>query len=177
VIIERLGLADACVIRAEPVHDDRGSFARLFDRRTFADAGLCTDYPQRSVAYNRKRGIVRGLHFQTAGYVEIKTVRCLRGSVFDVIVDARPNSETFGTWVSRILEEDHLETLYVPAGFAHGYQSLSDRSELEYAISADYVAGAASGIAWDDPDLAIPWPLRDEASLSERDRSLPRLRG
>jgi dTDP-4-dehydrorhamnose 3,5-epimerase len=165
----------ATIIEPEPTSDERGLFARLLDLEEFRRNGMPTEFIQASTSYNRRRGTLRGLHFQAEPHAEIKLVRCTAGAIFDVIVDVRPGSPSFGRWQSFELNAVNRFTLVVPAGFAHGFETLADGSEIFYQMTRPYVAGAERGIIWSDPDLAIAWPL-EPAEMSERDRSLPRLR-
>lgn len=158
------------------MEDERGFFSRLFCADTFLEQGLWTDYPQWSASFNRRRGTLRGLHFQAPPHEEIKLVSCTRGAVFDVAVDVRPGSRSRGKWVGVELSADNRSTFYIPAGFAHGFQTLSDDAEVRYHISERYRPEAARGVRWDDPDLAIAWPPADQRVISGRDRALPRLR-
>lgn len=160
------------IIEPEPHRDARGYFARLFCREEFAARGLVTDWPQVSTAFNQQRGTLRGLHYQVAPHEEVKLVRCTRGAVFDATVDLRPGSPTFGQWFSVELSETTGLMLYVPVGIAHGLQSLTDQSEVLYLISTPHAPASTGGVRWNDPRLAIPWPLPDPI-LSDRDRQLP----
>lgn len=161
-------------IELEPKHDERGSFVRLFDEQLFRDAGLLASFPQHSLAINTLAGTIRGLHWQSVPASETKVLRCTRGRIFDVLVDVRAGSLTFGRWQAFELTEGSAVSLYVPEGFAHGYQTLTDGCEVEYLISAAYSADASRGVRYDDPDLAIPWPL-PVTLVSERDRAWPAL--
>jgi dTDP-4-dehydrorhamnose 3,5-epimerase len=175
-VIFRDTAVDGCVIiDVEPQHDDRGLFARTFDAADFERRGLHTTFVQCSVSYNRRAGTLRGLHFQALPHGEVKLIRCIRGRVFDVVLDARPDSPTFARWVSIQLDEENRRSVYVPAGCAHGFLTLTDRSELTYSISTPFLAKAARGVSWNDPDLAIPWPI-DPVIISARDRTWPLLR-
>jgi dTDP-4-dehydrorhamnose 3,5-epimerase len=171
---EPLPLAGAYRIRIEPAVDDRGFFARRFCAETFRRHGLETDFVQRSVSYNARRGTLRGLHFQAPLAAETKIVRCARGAAFDVVVDLRPGSPTLGRWHSEQITADNRLMLYVPRGLAHGFQTLADDTEIEYEITPAYDPQAARGVRFDDPTLAIAWPVRD-AIVSLRDRGLPLL--
>jgi dTDP-4-dehydrorhamnose 3,5-epimerase len=167
---------DGCVIvDVEPHGDDRGLFARTFDAAEFERRGLQTTVAQSSASYNTRAGTLRGLHLQASPHEEVKLIRCTRGRVFDVVLDARPDSPTFARWVSVELAEETRRSVYVPAGCAHGFVTLEDGSELAYSISTPYVPDAARGVRWDDPDLTIPWPI-DPVIISSRDRNWPRLR-
>jgi dTDP-4-dehydrorhamnose 3,5-epimerase len=174
VTFEPTALAGAFVVRYAPLVDERGFFARVFDFDAFADHGLESQYPQHSVGVNVRANLVRGMHFQAGVHAEAKLVRCCVGRIFDAIVDVRVGSPTFGKWCALELSAARPEMLYVPRGFAHGYQTLSEHSEIHYLISARYEPGAARGVRWNDPDVAIAWPLADPA-VSARDASLPLL--
>jgi dTDP-4-dehydrorhamnose 3,5-epimerase len=169
-----LPIAGAFKIALEPMTDERGFFARRFCAETFARQGLKTDFVQHSVSFNLRRGTLRGLHYQADPHAETKLVRCTRGEAFDVLVDLRRSSPTFGRWHAEVLSADNRTTLYIPAGCAHGFQTLADATELDYEISPAYVAEASRGMAYDDPDLAIDWPVA-EATLSPADHARPRL--
>jgi len=162
------------LFRAETNRDERGYFARLFDRDVLADAGCVTEFPQWSVAYNDVAGTLRGLHWSAPPHEEAKVVRVVAGAVYDVLVDLRPGSPTRGRHLAFELREADAAALYVPAGFAHGYQTLVDRTYVAYAISCAYVPAAARGINASDPALRIGWPL-PVSVISERDRALPSL--
>lgn len=160
-------IAGAFLIEPEPSEDERGFFARIFDAAEFARRGLETSFPQWSLSYNAKRGTLRGLHYQAPPHEEVKIVRCTRGAVWDVLVDLRR-----GGTVGFELTADNRRALYVPRGVAHGFQSLADATEMCYFISAEYAPDSARGLRWNDPALAIRWPIADPI-LSERDRSFP----
>src|ERR1700730_18433320 len=152
---EKLQIEGAFALVPEPAVDERGDFARIFCAREFADRGLVDSFVQLSVSRNVSRGTVRGLHFQAAPHWETKIVRCTRGAVFDVVVDLRPGSATVGRWVAIQLSAAARNAVYVPAGCAHGFQTLAADCEVEYLIRPEYVPAAARGIRWDDPSLAI----------------------
>lgn len=166
-------LADAFIIEPEQLADERGFFARISCAREFESRGLVSNFVQTSIAYNHKRGTLRGMHFQVAPYEEVKTVRCTMGSIFDVIIDLRPDSPTYLSWMSVVLSAENRHMLYVPEGFAHGYQTLEDNSEVFYEMSQFYVPESARGIRWDDPSIAIGWPDAEERVISDKDRKLP----
>jgi dTDP-4-dehydrorhamnose 3,5-epimerase len=169
-----LDLPGSYLIEPELMTDERGHFARMFCTEEFAAQGLETNFVQRSISFNHQRGTLRGLHFQKSPHGETKIVRCTAGAIFDVLVDLRPGSPTYGKSVSRELSAANRAMLYIPEGFAHGFLTLSDNTEVYYEISRAYVPEAASGIAFDDPDLAIRWPLAPTV-ISDKDRALPRL--
>lgn len=175
MIIEELCLPGVYCVKPEPIWDDRGFFARCFSRDLLAVKGLCTEFSEWNLSHNARRGTLRGLHWQAAPYSEVKVVQCLRGAVFDIAVDLRMRSSYYGKWVSTELSSENRCILYIPAGFAHGFQTLTDDAELLYHISEPYRADAARGVRWDDPELAIPWPPCGARILSERDAALPLL--
>lgn len=156
--------------------DERGFFVRTFCEREFRQRNLNVHWPQANLTHTRFRGMIRGLHWQAPARPEIKLIRCSRGSVWDVVVDVRPESTTFGQWAAFELSDENARQLYVPAGFAHGFQCLSDAVELNYLMGAEYVPDLARGVRWDDPDLQIAWPLPLTPPLSPRDAALPGLR-
>lgn len=167
-------LDGAFVVEPEPVSDDRGFFARSFCQNEFRAHGLEPAAAQCNISFNRKRGTLRGLHFQAKPHEEAKLVRCTRGTIWDVIVDLREGSPTRHLWFSAELSADNYRALYVPAGFAHGFQTLVDDSEVLYLMSEFYHPESARGLRWDDPVLGISWPFSDPV-LSPRDRSYPLL--
>ena len=172
---ESLSLSGAYRIRMIPLADDRGFFVRRFCAETFRSRGLETDFVQRSVSYNARRGTLRGLHFQAPPAVETKIVRCTRGAVFDVIVDLRADSPTYGDWHGEEISADNRLMLYIPRGFAHGFQTLTDHTEVDYEITPAYEPNAARGIRFDDPALAIDWPV-PQLIISPRDTNLAKMK-
>ena len=170
-----LAVEGAFLIEADPQIDERGHFVRLFDAEAFADRGLCTTWAQEATSFNRERGILRGFHYQAPPFEEVKVIRCTQGAIFDVILDLRLQSPTFRHWASVELRGNRFDSLYVPAGCAHGYQVMEDGSEVNYLISSAYHSDLQRGIRWDDPQLAVPWPVASPR-LSERDRTFPFLR-
>jgi dTDP-4-dehydrorhamnose 3,5-epimerase len=167
------GLAGAWLIEPEQKHDERGWFARTWCAHEAAAHGLPARFAQCSTSFNIRAGTLRGLHFQAPPAPEAKLVRCTRGRVFDVIVDLRPSSPTWLGWFAVELDADSGRSLYVPPGFAHGFQTLADASELFYQISVPYRPELAAGVRWDDPDLAIAWPAARQRIISARDQTLP----
>jgi dTDP-4-dehydrorhamnose 3,5-epimerase len=176
MLFRPLDIPGLFLIELERMEDERGFFSRLFCADTFLQHGLCTDYPQWSVSFNSRRGTLRGLHFQAPPQEEVKLVSCTRGAVFDVAVDLRLGSPSRGKWAGVELSADNRSALYIPAGFAHGFQTLTDDAEVRYHISERYRPEAARGVRWDDPDLAVVWPRADQRVISGRDQTLPRLR-
>jgi dTDP-4-dehydrorhamnose 3,5-epimerase len=165
-------LAGTWVIELELVTDERGSFARTFDAHEFRERGMDPAVLQCNTSFNARAGTLRGMHFQADPYAEPKLVRCVRGSIFDVALDLRPESPTYCRWHGVELSADNGRMLFVPRGFAHGYQTLVDDCEILYQMGERYVPDAARGIRWDDPTFAIEWPTaaRDRV-ISDRDRS------
>lgn len=172
MIFTETRLANAFVIDPEPYADERGLFARTFCAREFAEHGLDTTPVQCNVSLNRGRGTMRGMHWQAAPHEEAKLVRCTHGAIHDVIVDLRPDSATFGEHVGVELTAGNRRMLYVPEGFAHGFLTLEDDTEVFYQMSAFYEPDAARGLRYDDPALGIRWPAEVRV-VSERDRSWP----
>ena len=165
-------LVGAWVIELETIVDDRGYFARSFCADEFREHGLETQFVQGNVSYNREAGTLRGMHYQIAPHEEAKLVRCSRGAIFDVIVDLRRGSETLGQCFCVELTADNGRMLYVPKGFAHGFQSLLPDTEVCYQMSDAYAPSSGRGFRFDDSEIAIPWPL-EVTQVSERDRELP----
>ena len=166
-------LQDAFVLELEHHEDERGFFARAWCRDEFDDHGLVPQLAQCSISRNRLAGTLRGMHFQTAPHEEAKLVRCTAGAVFDVIIDLRRDSATYCEWLGVELEAERGNALYVPKGFAHGFQTLVDETDVLYMISDPYVPEAASGVRWDDPAFGIDWPNASLRTISDRDCSWP----
>jgi len=171
VIFSPTPLDGAFVVTLERLTDARGSFARTFDAAVFAGHGLEPGVAQCNTSVNRRAGTLRGMHFQRAPHAEAKLVRVTRGAVFDVIIDLRPESRTFSQWFGIELNADNGRSLYVPAGLAHGFQTLVDDSEVLYLMSHHFVPEAAGGVRWDDPAFRIQWPDAPPAGrvISDRD--------
>lgn len=167
-------LSGAYVIELEPATDERGFFARSFCESEFSSHDLPSRFVECNVSYNRLAGTTRGMHWQVGKNAEAKLVRCTAGAIFDVIVDLRHDSETLNRAFSVELSAANHRALFVPTGFAHGFQSIEDDSEVFYQMSAVHDPAAARGFRWDDPSLSIPWP-QIPSVISDRDRSLPLL--
>jgi len=161
-------------IRVTASHDERGLFARTCDNRFFAESGLNSNWVQFSTSYNFQRGTLRGLHYQSAPHGEVKLVRCTRGRIFDVAVDIRPGSKSLYRWHGIELTSEDRNAMYIPQGFAHGFVTIEDHSEVFYQMSAEYVSEAACGIRFDDPQISIDWPL-EPVCISPRDLGFARL--
>jgi dTDP-4-dehydrorhamnose 3,5-epimerase len=173
VIFTPTHLQDAVIIDVERRGDERGYLARTFCEREFTEAGLVAHFVQASTIFSPKKDTLRGLHFQTAPHGEVKVVRCTRGAARVTIVDLRPDSSTYLQWVGVELSPDNGRLLYVPIGFAQGYQTLTDETEVAYQMSHEYVPEAASGVRWDDPAFGIEWPPAQARTISERDAAWP----
>lgn len=167
----QLELDGVWLIDLEKRGDERGSFARTWCRDEFEAHGLNTHLSQCSLAYNENISTLRGLHFQKAPHAETKTVFCLRGVIYDVVVDLRPASKTFCKWLSVELDGKKPQVLYIPEGFAHGYQTLTGETEIFYQMSAAYEPEAAAGVRWNDPAFEIQWPETKSRIISEKDQS------
>lgn len=173
MIFTRTGLEGAVVIDLERREDERGFLARVFCESEFAQRGLETRFVQASTVYTASAGTLRGLHYQKSPHREVKLIRCTSGSAQVVIVDLRPESATYERWISVELSPVNGRLLYVPEGFAQGYQTLVDRTELAYQMSHEYVPSAAHGVRWDDPVFAIGWPPTERRMISARDLAWP----
>jgi dTDP-4-dehydrorhamnose 3,5-epimerase len=174
--ITPLGIPDVLLITPKRHGDARGWFAETWSRKTLAEAGVDAEFVQDNQAFNAKKGTLRGLHFQKAPHAQAKLVRCLRGAILDVAVDVREGSPTYGRWVSAELTAQGGEQIFVPRGFAHAYCTLTDDCEISYKVDGLYAPETEGGLIWNDPDLAIPWPVDGEPALSEKDKLLPRLK-
>ena len=170
VIFEETKLKGAFLIETESIEDERGFFVRTFCSREFGEHSIRFRVVQCNTSYNRLKGTLRGLHYQASPHEEAKLVRCVAGSAFDVIVDLRPGSPTLGKWCSAQLSAANRRMLFVPEGFAHGFQTLENDTELFYLMSEPYHPESAQEIRWDDPRIAIEWPM-PAAVTSDRDRN------
>lgn len=174
--ITPLALPEVLLITPKRHGDGRGWFAETWSARVMAEAGLTRPFVQDNQAFNAAKGTLRGLHFQTAPHAQGKLVRVLQGAIYDVAVDVRAGSPTFGKWVAAELTAAGGEQLFIPRGFAHGYCTLEDGVELFYKVDGQYAPDREGGVIWNDPDLAIPWPLSGQPVLSDKDLRLPRLK-
>jgi dTDP-4-dehydrorhamnose 3,5-epimerase len=165
-------LIGAWLICLEPNHDSRGFFARTFCLEEFGAHGLETAYPQHSVSFSVHKGTLRGMHYQREPHGEAKVVRCIRGKIWDVIIDIRPDSPTYRRWQGFELSDSNGYELYIPKGFAHGFQTLAECTEVSYLISEVYVPTGAGGIRYNDASFGISWPL-PVSDISEKDQSWP----
>ena len=173
MIFKETKLKGAFIIEMEPIKDMRGFFARAWCKKEFEEHGLKPYLVQANITFSRKKGTLRGMHYQVAPYQEAKLVRCLKGALFDVIIDLRPDSPTYREWIDIELAEDNYKALYVPEGFAHGYQTLKDNTEVFYQVSQFYCPDSERGIRWNDPAFGIKWPQAQELVISEKDENWP----
>ena len=165
-------LKGAYILEVEPFTDERGFFARGFCVNEFKAYGLQTRIRQCNTSFNNEKGTLRGLHFQKSPYQEAKLVRCTKGRIFDVMVDIRPDSSTFLRWVGYELTDENYRSLFIPEGFAHGYQTLVDNTEVFYHVSEFYHPESSCELRWDDPDIGIEWPMQPQ-SISDKDGKAP----
>ena len=172
MIFSPTSLEGSYLIDLERHEDDRGFFARSWCAREFEEHGLAGDLKQCNISYNAKRGTLRGMHYQDKPFEEVRLVRCTRGSIYDVIIDLRPQSVTFRKHVGVTLSEEKRNALYVPKGFAHGFITLQDEVEVFYQMSEFYHPECARGVRWDDSAFGLRWPIEVQV-ISERDRTYP----
>jgi dTDP-4-dehydrorhamnose 3,5-epimerase len=172
MIFTETKLKDAFIIQPERLGDQRGFFARTWCQREFEAHDLNPCLVQCNISFNKKKGTLRGMHYQTAPYEEAKLIRCTKGAIYDVIIDLRPDSRTIAQYMAVELTAENRTMLYVPKGFAHGFQTLTDNSEVFYQMSEFYVPQYARGVRWNDPAFAIEWPP-DERIILERDQTYP----
>jgi dTDP-4-dehydrorhamnose 3,5-epimerase len=173
MIFQETKLKGAYIIEVEPIKDERGFFARTFCREEFQKHGLNPCVVQCNISYNRHKGTLRGMHYQSAPFSEAKLVTCLVGSIYDVIIDLRAESPTYGEWLAVELSARHpRHMVYVPENFAHGFQTLADDTEVFYQMSETYHPEAARGVRWNDPAFGIAWPAGNRI-VSKKDQSFP----
>lgn len=165
-------LKDAFIIDLDKFEDDRGFFARSWCKKEIDEHGLNSNVVQVNVSNNRKKGTLRGMHYQVSPYEETKLIRCTKGALYDVIIDLRPDSETYKQWIGVELTAGNYKSLYVPEGFGHGFQTLEDDTEATYQVTEFYTPGAEAGIRYNDPQFAIDWPM-EIAVISDKDRNWP----
>lgn len=164
-------LKDSYIIELEKITDERGFFARSWCQKEFEKYGLNSNLVQCNISYNKTKGTLRGMHYQIEPYPEAKLVRCTQGAIYDVIIDLRSNSPTFKQWIGIELTAKNHKMLYIPKGFAHGFQTLEDDSEVFYQMSEFYHPECARGVKWNDPSFNIQWLLTENLTISERDLS------
>lgn len=169
-----LAIPDLVLVRAKAFEDERGFFMETYRRTQFAEGGISATFVQDNFSHSARRGVLRGLHYQKEPRAQGKLVIVLRGKIYDVAVDIRRGSPTYGRWMAVELSQEEHTMLWVPPGFAHGFCVLSDGADILYKCTEEYAPELEAGIRWDDPDLAIPWPVENPV-LSEKDARLPRL--
>ena len=172
MLFTELALAGAYIVDLEKREDSRGFFGRTYCQREFGDHGLATQMPQSNASFSKMRGTLRGMHYQEVPYEEAKLVRCTRGAIFDVIVDVRPHSPTFREWTGVELTEENHRMLYVPEGFAHGFITLVNDTEVNYQVSQFYAPGHERGLRYNDTSIGIEWPV-DVNVISDKDETWP----
>jgi dTDP-4-dehydrorhamnose 3,5-epimerase len=172
MIFTETQLKGVYIIDPERIEDQRGFFARTWDRHEFEVRGLNTSLAQCNISYNARRGTLRGMHYQAAPHAETKLVRCTSGAIYDVIIDLRPSSPTLRQWLAVELSANNRRMLYIPEGYAHGFQTLTDHSEVFYQMSEFYVLDSARGVRWNDPAFGIVWPEVPQA-IAARDQAYP----
>jgi dTDP-4-dehydrorhamnose 3,5-epimerase len=173
VIFRETSLKDVFIIEPERIEDERGFFARAWCKKEFEAHGLNPCVVQINLSFSKKRSTLRGMHYQGVPHQEAKLFRCIRGAIYDVIIDLRPASPTYLKWIGVELTADNRKMLYVPEGFAHGYQTLVDNTEVLYPVSQFYSPESERGVRWNDPTFGIEWPDRDNVVISQKDKSWP----
>lgn len=173
MIFKETKLKGAFIIEVEPMRDNRGFFARAWCQKEFEAHGLITNFVQANVTFSPKKGTLRGLHYQIAPHEEVKLVRCTRGAIYDVIIDLRPESLTYKQWLGTELSAGNRKMIYIPGGFAHGYQIYMGDTEVFYQVGQFYAPEYERGIRWDDPAFGIEWPIASPLLLSEKDKRWP----
>jgi dTDP-4-dehydrorhamnose 3,5-epimerase len=172
MIFNKTDFKGVFIIEIEKQTDERGFFARTWDKKKFEENGLNSKLVQCNISFNKKKGILRGMHYQIAPYEEAKLIRCTRGKIFDVIIDLRPESNTFKQWFGVEINDENYKMLYVPEGFAHGFQTLEDNTEVFYQMSETFMPDYARGIRYNDSIFDIKWPITPPI-ISEKDRIYP----
>lgn len=173
MIITETKLAGCFSLEVEPIADDRGFFARRWCVKELSAYGMSADFVQSNLSFNNKRGTIRGMHYQLAPYAESKLVSCLRGAIFDIVIDLREESPTFKESFGIELSAENRKSLYIPKGFAHGYQTLTDDAEVAYLVDEFYNREYERGLRFNDPAFKIVWPITSEVTVSERDQAHP----
>jgi dTDP-4-dehydrorhamnose 3,5-epimerase len=173
MIFTETKLKGAYIVQLERIKDERGFFARAWCKKEFEQHGLISRLVQCNFHFNGKRGVLRGMHYQIAPNEETKLVRCTKGSIYDVIIDLRPNSSTYKQWIGVELNAKNRHMLFVPEGFAHGYQTLVNDTEVFYQVSEFYYPEAERGVRWNDPVFGVEWPITDNLKISEKDENQP----
>ena len=173
IIFTETKLKGAFVVDPQKFDDDRGFLSRSYSATEFESLGLNPRIAECNISFSKKRYTVRGMHFQKPPFAQAKLVRCTKGAVYDVIIDLRPDSPTFKQWIGEELTAENRRMLYVPEGFAHGFQTLEENSEVFYQISVAYNPGSEGGVRWNDPVFGIDWPANDGVTINARDQNFP----
>lgn len=173
MIFKASKLIDAYTVELDKHEDSRGFFSRMWCSKEFKDHGLIDHFVQMNLSFNQYKGTIRGLHYQAAPHQEAKVFRCIRGEIYNVIIDLRQESPTYMQWAGFHLSAENRRMLYVPEHFANGYQALTDDAEVFYMVSQFYAPGAEKGVRYDDPSFNIDWPVKDDLQVSEKDQSWP----
>jgi dTDP-4-dehydrorhamnose 3,5-epimerase len=173
MIISETKLAGVFVIEPQRLVDERGFFAPSFSAKKFRELGMEINFVEHNISYSKRRGTLRGMHYQAAPHGQAKLVRCTRGAIFDVTLDLRPESSTFKQWIGIELTAENCSMIYLPGDCAHGFQTLTDDTEVFYLVSTVYVPESSRGVRWDDPTFKIEWPHTERRILIERDRNYP----
>jgi dTDP-4-dehydrorhamnose 3,5-epimerase len=174
--VEPLAIPDVLLITPRRFHDPRGFFSETWSQARFAEAGITGPFVQDNHSVSKDRGVLRGLHCQIGPNAQGKLIRVIKGSIWDVAIDIRRDSATYGRQAGAVLSAENWSQLWIPTGFLHGYYTLTDDTEVIYKVTAPYDPSAERGVIWDDPDLAVAWPIEGEVVLSDKDRVLPRFR-
>ena len=177
IIFKETKLKGAFLIEPEKFEDQRGFFARSFSDQEFSDRGLRSHFVEAGISFSLRRHTVRGMHFQAAPNAQAKLVRCTRGAIFDAMIDLRAESPTYKQWFAHELTAENRLMLYIPEGFAHGFQTLEDETEVFYQMSERYTQPSERGVRWNDPVFSIEWPETENIIINERDRTYPDFRG
>ena len=173
IIFTETKLKGAFIVDPEKFEDERGFLSRSFSAKEFESHGLNPRIAECNISFSKKRYTIRGMHFQRSPFAQAKLVRCTKGAVYDVIIDLRPDSPTFKQWIGEELTAENRRMLYVPEGFAHGFETLEDDSEVFYQISNAYNPGSEGGVRWNDPVFGIKWPAMDGITINTRDQNYP----
>ena len=172
MIFQKTKLNDVHIVKLEPITDKRGFFARSWCKKEFSDQCLVNDYVQTNLSFNKAKGTLRGMHYQTEPHGEVKIVRCIKGAIYDVVIDLREQSSTYLDWLGVELNDENRDMLYIPKGFAHGFLTLKDNVEVHYQMSEFYKSDAAYGLRYDDPTFNIQWPMAVK-EIADKDRTWP----
>lgn len=172
MIFQKTKLNDVHIVKLEALTDERGFFARSWCKQEFSDQGLVNDCVQTNLSFNKSKGTLRGMHYQAEPHGEVKLVRCMKGAIYDVVIDLREQSSTYLGWLGVELNDENRDMLYIPKGFAHGFLTLRDNTEVFYQMSEFYKPDAARGLKYDDPTFNIQWPIAVQ-EIAEKDRAWP----